>query len=334
MRVAGLGLAALVLASLATEAPGVAVRVRWEASPDPSVTGYNVYVRERAESYATPRDAGLPAPADDGSLGFLVDDLDATSVYVFAVSAYAPNAESPLSNELTVVQSCRSDADCADDDACTANERCRNGRCQRDHLACTQAPCNEALCHPDRGCVVTAAPDGTTCDDADPCEPGVCSAGACTLPESALSRLGAHHMTVSRFALQPAGQRRRVLGTASFAASSGFDPSVTGAAVELRGGDGTVLYAAAAPAAAFRASKGGRAFRYLPKRGRAAGLRRLLLAFDGSIADVSLQALTGAFEDPGSVRGSLAWAVRVGDLCVRDPRLACKRTSGKSLSCS
>src|SRR5262245_26298745 len=329
MRGATLGLAALLLAS---EARAVAVHVRWEASADPSVTGYNVYVRAREQPYAAPRDAGLPAPAEDGSLGYVVGDLDASSDYVFAVTAYAPNRESPLSNELTVVQTCHADADCADVDACTLNERCRAGRCQRDQVTCDAAPCTTALCHPDRGCVSRPLPDGATCDDADPCEPGLCRAGTCTLPQSALARLGSHHLTVSRFAVKPAGQRQLVLGTAAFGARAGSDPATTGATIELRRGDGTVLYAAKAPASAFRASRGGRRFRYLPKRGRAAGLRRLLLAFDGFTADVSLRALVPSFLEPQSAPG-LGWAVLVGDLCVRDTALVCRAAPSRALSC-
>jgi fibronectin type III domain protein len=76
--------------------------VRWSASPSANVAGYRVYVRPVGSTIGVPRDAGLPAPAGDGSLSFVVSGLDTTASYGFAVTAVTPTAESPLSNEIVL----------------------------------------------------------------------------------------------------------------------------------------------------------------------------------------------------------------------------------------
>lgn len=78
-------------------------RVRWRPSTDTRVTGYRVYTRLLVGVYGTPQDAGLPTPANDGSMSFLVTGLDPSMAYAFSASDYTSTGlESPKSNELTL----------------------------------------------------------------------------------------------------------------------------------------------------------------------------------------------------------------------------------------
>lgn len=80
-----------------------AVRVRWAPSASSGVAGYRVYQRPLAGSYGVPYDAGLPAPAADGTLGYIVAGLETTVSYAFRVTAYtAEGTESAPSNELVL----------------------------------------------------------------------------------------------------------------------------------------------------------------------------------------------------------------------------------------
>lgn len=66
--------------------------------------GYKVYVRPAGQSYGTGTDVGNPAPAGDGSIRHVVNDLPAGATRYFSVSAYdGAGSESVLSNELSLV---------------------------------------------------------------------------------------------------------------------------------------------------------------------------------------------------------------------------------------
>lgn len=83
-----------------------AVRVRWLPSASPGVAGYRVYQRVLTGAYGVPYDAGLPAPAVDGTLGYTVTGLETTVSYAFRVTAYAADGtESAPSNELVLAAS-------------------------------------------------------------------------------------------------------------------------------------------------------------------------------------------------------------------------------------
>lgn len=72
---------------------------------------------------------------------------------------------------------------CDDDGLVCTVDRCdAAGAClhEPDAGACTAGACAVARCDPGAGCVSSAAPDGTPCDDGDECTgEGVCRAGAC-----------------------------------------------------------------------------------------------------------------------------------------------------------
>ncbi len=82
--------------------------------------------------------------------------------------------------------SCRAAADgspCDDRNACTDGDRCSAAVCAGTPFPCPDPgfACRVAACLPTTGaCIDVAAPDGTACDDGDPCSQGdACLAGTC-----------------------------------------------------------------------------------------------------------------------------------------------------------
>jgi hypothetical protein len=250
-RPARLLLACALLLAWPARAAADAVRVRWAPSEDPGVAGYRVYVRPLEAGWNAPEDAGLPAPAADGSLGWVVDNLDLAADWAFAVAAYRGDGmESALSNEMLLAASrppeCAADADCGDADACTTGERCVAGRCARDPVVCAPpGGCAEAICDPLEGCLVRPLPDGSPCDAGDPCAGGVCSAGTCSLPPAAFAEGAVHPLRVGRFVVRPRGRRAAVVAAGSFAPGRPVDPAASGVAVRVREGVVDVVLRAA-----------------------------------------------------------------------------------------
>ncbi len=74
---------------------------------------------------------------------------------------------------------CNVDAECADTDLCTTNERCVEHMCVSDRVDCDDGNgCTTDGCVPDVGC--THIGNGSTCDDRDACTTGdVCAGSAC-----------------------------------------------------------------------------------------------------------------------------------------------------------
>lgn len=71
---------------------------------------------------------------------------------------------------------------CDDGDACNGLSACLGGSCEpAAPLRCVSAdPCMVGRCDPAQGCLFTALPDGTSCDDGDACNGReVCRAGRC-----------------------------------------------------------------------------------------------------------------------------------------------------------
>ena len=97
---------ALALTGWATGASAslMSARLRWQPSPAFGVVGYRVYMRTLSGSYGPPADAGLPWPNADGTLDFIMANLDGATSYALAVSAYdAKGVESGLSSEVMLL---------------------------------------------------------------------------------------------------------------------------------------------------------------------------------------------------------------------------------------
>lgn len=83
-------------------ASAYAVKLRWDAPNDPSITGYRLYVREGDTAYGAPRDVA-PEAGSDGRLATILSDLAVERTYTFALSAYTSDGrESEHSNERTI----------------------------------------------------------------------------------------------------------------------------------------------------------------------------------------------------------------------------------------
>jgi hypothetical protein len=69
--------------------------------------------------------------------------------------------------------------DCVDDDPCTVNEHCVDGRCEYDGLLCDDGnPCTTDWCQAGAGCQAT--PNFLACDNLDLCDQGdICVDGEC-----------------------------------------------------------------------------------------------------------------------------------------------------------
>src|SRR5437016_12844060 len=82
----------------------MSARLLWQPSPAFGVVGYRVYMRTLSGSYGPPADAGLPWPNADGTLDFIMANLDGATSYALAVSAYdAKGVESGLSSEVMLL---------------------------------------------------------------------------------------------------------------------------------------------------------------------------------------------------------------------------------------
>jgi len=334
------------LAPLSARAQLYSARVRWQPSADPNVIGYRVYDRPVSGSYGAPQDAGMPPSEADGTLSLVMSGLDVHTAYAFAATAYlADGSESGLSNEITLaarVIACTSDADCLDDDACTTNEHCEGGACVTDPVAClAPGECAQATCDSQTGCSVAPLPDGSVCEAGDPCGGGMCIAGVCNLaPDPVDMTAKTHQLSVHRFVLKSSGRARKLSADASFAATTGLDPTLTGAILEVRDGSGALLYSAAVPGSTFRSSRRRRrAFRYVyvqPRRRASApdanGLQELTLELDDDAIDVSVTAYDPDLA-PAMAQTRLTWVLRLGDRCVRNLDMVCSPSRRRDVSC-
>ena len=155
--VRGLVLGALALTlGAAAHAHALSARVRWMASPSPSVVGYELFVRRSGDDYGAPFDVGLPPPGPGGVFTYDVANLADGVMYYFTVAArVADGTRSQCGGELVI----------GDPDACLVEHCC-----------------------PGHACTFTGMPFGAPCDDTNPCR--VCRAAACaTGAESPLDTL-------------------------------------------------------------------------------------------------------------------------------------------------
>jgi hypothetical protein len=247
-----------------------------------------------------------------------------------------------------VAACCLTDADCADADACTTNERCEAGRCTSDAVVCTapEEECRQAVCDPTRGCESAAVRDGTACDDGDPCtRSDTCSAGACGASKHALGTEPMGGLAVTKFVLKRAGKRGVQLTAQGYFTPDGpIDPPATGARLEMRHGD-TMLFDLELPAAAFRTNGPRTRFAVAPGRGSdlgLAGLKRLELRVSGATVDVTVKGMLSAGSAGAAATRSsgtpapdatVAWALWLGGECVSDPDLHCDNGRSSAKRC-
>jgi len=215
------------------DAAVISARVRWQPSATAGVVGYHVYARVSGGAWGAPVDAGLPAPANDGSMSMTIPNLDATVAHGFAVAAYqTAGVDSVLSNELTLAaqvtttttttirptttttrpttsttlvgettttttttlpDACTVVQDCPATDACHT-VACQNGACVVAAVECPDAgACMPGVCDPEQGCAVRQRADGALCDGGDPCVSGTCNAGVCVMESAGPARVRDSH---------------------------------------------------------------------------------------------------------------------------------------------
>lgn len=296
-----LAVAALVAATEG-RAFAAAARARWRPSGDANVVGYRVYVRGARFAYGAPIDVGLPPSNPDGTLAAVIDDLNLGRTYHVAVTAYtAHGVESPLSKELTLGPS---------------------------------NPCVVDECDPSRSCRFGNVPNGTWCaieGEQDPCAAiASCSAGQCVARANGVGRLESTHLRVVS---------RRGKGWltvhARFPSATGFDPTTSGATLDVADESGAILYHAFVPGEEFRGFRQRTAFRYLAGRRDAAdtnGVRAVDLFTSGHDVVTTIRAesvdLRDLFGSP-----TLRLALRFGDTCARDLALTCRTSQFGALTC-
>ena len=97
---------------------------------------------------------------------------------IVAVAAFALFANAAVARGQVA---CDEGAVCDDDDLCTINDTCQGGECVGEFGCADQPACHDVSCDPSVGsCVLSPHPDGTACDDDNPCTvDDVCETGEC-----------------------------------------------------------------------------------------------------------------------------------------------------------
>src|SRR4029450_5273660 len=160
-------------------------RLRWTASPDSRVQGYNVYVREATKPHGAPRNAGAPHVEGDGSAWWGLTGLTARTTYFVAVTAYiGTGLESTLSNELPIG---------------------------------TPNPCVRDECTAPTQCILQSLADGTSCGPPGAACGATCLAGVC-------AGLADRVMTVDRLRVKTVRGDLNILAKGNFVTSAPFSP--------------------------------------------------------------------------------------------------------------
>lgn len=291
-----------LLAGTAGESFASGARARWRPSADPRVAGYRLYVRGVRTAYGAPIDVGLPKSGTDGTLAAVIDGLNLARTYHLAVAAYTEDgAESALSGELALGP---------------------------------LNPCVVDHCDGVADCKFAFIPDGTWCTvdgEQDPCTAvAVCTAGTC-----APSAHGAGRLASARVRISVRRREGRLTVHGTFPAAGDFDPTTTGATLELADESGALLYRATVPGEQFDAVRQDTAFRYLATR-REARENNGLRVLDAFVSDRDV--VTTARAESVQLRevlGSPALRVtlRFGNTCARDLGLTCRSPVTGGLTC-
>lgn len=278
---------------LPREASAATARVRWLPSASGGIVRYDVYVRNGGGPYGAAAWSGNPAPSSDGALEALVPFAAAMSgVNYFAVVAVDATGESVLSHELPVG---------------------------------TPVPCRIDSCTSKTSCDFGDVPDGTLCDvaDTDPCS-AVCVAGTCGTTSGVDTLVTDVTSARLRFTSRDSSVKLSLKG--KLVTDAALDPTSTGAVLELRGADGTQLFASSIAAGSFVATRSGQRFRFhASKTNRDAawnGVAKLDFRRSGSQWIVTAQALTPALAQ-ASVEPAITLVLRLGASCIRRVGAAC-----------
>ena len=275
---------------LSDAAEAATARVRWLPSGDAGVTRYDVYVRNAGAPYGAPAWSGNPTPGADGALEALVPFSTAmTGANYFAVVAVSGTTESPLSRELWAGTpiACRVDS-------CTSKTTCDFG----------------------------TLPDGTSCGfgGADPCS-ATCLAGECGTSGAGTP---ATDVEIGRLRFTTRSSDVKLSLKGKIETDATLDPASTGAVIELRGLDGTVLYSASVDATSFTANAAGTRFHFAASATDGDGLTRMDIRRSGAKWIVSAQAKTPALGD-ASAEPALTLVVRLGATCAQRLGAECER---------
>ena len=232
---------------------------------------------------------------------------------------------------------CMADADCADNDLCTVNERCENGVCKSEAMICPDGDeCTQATCDPAFGCGTEVLPDGTECEDGDPCTEGeVCVAGGCRAPSAQVD--GGETLSVRKLKLRQGPNRHRLYGRGVIEKAGDMDPAASGAVLELLDAAGVPLYQAEVLGEAFNAKRSRRGFEFTRKATQWSlellnGLKVLDFERKGQRMKVEAEAASSDLDDAFAAP-SLRWVIRSGETCARSPLLSCSSESGRERRC-
>jgi hypothetical protein len=216
---------------------------------------------------------------------------------------------------------CTSDADCADTDVCSMNERCAEGTCVSDALPCDGGgACTPATCDPIDGCRLDGRPDATPCENGDPCAGAVCYADTCHS-----HRL--RSLRVQRLRIQPEEDRHRLTMRVAGKGILAIDPTADGLMLELMDAGGQRLYYAELPAQMFRADRSGRVYTLADdasakSHADALGLERIVITHAPYRTTILARARTG--ELPEAPR---TLVVRSASACSSAIALECTTSS-------
>jgi hypothetical protein len=271
-----LGAAVCLIVSTPVPTRALEARLRWSPSPDTSVQGYYVYVRQATKPYGAPIDAGGARQASGGTLDWVVTGLSSTTTYFMAVSAYtASRVESALSNELPL-----GSPDLCVQDTCTSPTQC----------------------------TVHALPDGSACGSPGAAGCGAtCSAGTCL-------GLAEHGFSLNRLKLKRTNHQLKVLVNGHFATTSLFAPLTSGLQLTLADGGGTSLVDAALSAADLTAN--GSVLKLVRRRNDTdpVQFRRLIVRPRGD--DTFMKAQIVATSPPATLPDSATVVLESGTLCL------------------
>jgi hypothetical protein len=268
--------------------------LRWTASTDPRVQGYNVYVREATHPYGAPRNVGQQGDQneDDGSVSWRLTGLVDGKTYFVAVTAYTGTGlESALSNELPIG---------------TPNA------CVRDQ--CT-APTQ---------CTLQALPDGSSCGPPGATCGATCLAGVC-------AGLADRVMTMDRTRVKAVRGDLKIMAKGSFVTSAAFDPMSTGLQLTVADPNGGALVQTTLAPGDLLASRDGGTIKSASRRGKPAGpVKRLLFRTRDDVTKWKVQLVVSPA--PGGLPSGVTLAVQAGDLCVSAEAPDCQVRS-RTLTC-